>query len=426
VCVTVGLFNLSPSLRLLSGSIVKRRSLQQLGFGGANHLKWIQHSIQDCVVSSLSLSASLEVVTGSVHFCRNLSALVFAPDSRLARIDSSWIKWPVLQRVILPDSVLAVTESFCDCPSLNLVRFGQVQHLTNRSGFSRTALADVMLPASADIVAGFASDAESPHSLRISFGRDSRLFAASIARRYGFVGYPPQFLKAKREPLAGIRYRRRRICDRRGFPDSAMECLPSDGPRHASERRRFSHSKLSHNEGEFPNNDEDISAAGDGFSQAPDADEFEDMLVSEDGWPGGPPTGDGFVVPPASQMGRPPDLNEVDPNLIDAWLAAPAIPLDDTEEDKPDSETEAAALPELENDPISTERFVINIVESLHRSEPPLMMTPLLVIDAIVRLHGENARFVQKVGFESLTEYVREVTRLDDRPDEQPSGVAPR
>jgi hypothetical protein len=104
--------------------------------------------------------------------------------------------------VILPDSVLAVTDSFCDYPSLTLVGFGQVSHLKNLSGFSRTALADVLVPASVEIVAGFASDDDRPHSLRISFERESRLYAACLARRFGFVGYPPKFLKAKREPLS--------------------------------------------------------------------------------------------------------------------------------------------------------------------------------------------------------------------------------
>jgi hypothetical protein len=72
-------------------------------------------------------------------------------------------------------------------------------------------------------------------------------------------------------------------------------------------------------------------------------------------------------------MGSPPDLGEVDPNLIDSWLAAPPLLLDGSEEDERDSEAESAAVPQLENDPIRAEKFVIGITESLHRSEPPLM-----------------------------------------------------
>jgi hypothetical protein len=82
------------------------------------------------------------------------------------------------------------------------------------------------------------------------------------------------------------------------------------------------------------------------------------------------------------------------------------------------------ALGGLKNDPIRAERFVIDLAESLQRSDPTLMMSPLPVIDAIARLHGETAPLLQNAGFASLTEYVREVTRPDDRADSQPIFVA--
>jgi hypothetical protein len=136
------------------------------------------------------------------------------------------------------------------------------------------------------------------------------------------------------------------------------------------------------------------------------------------------------------------------------------LALDDTEEEESDCEAEVPALGGLENDPIRAERFVIrnlprqqmvsvqvrsycrsstvellpkqfssrnisiDLAESLQRSDAPLMITRLPIIDAIVRLDGESSMLLQNAGFARLTEYVREVPRPDDTPASEPIFVA--
>jgi hypothetical protein len=106
--------------------------------------------------------------------------------------------------VILPDSVLEVTESFCACPSLTLVGVGQVPHLKNLSGFLRTALADVLIPATVEIVAGFVSDAELPPSASRA---NASLCSARLASRVDLASLDTRQSFSKRNAsrfLAGI------------------------------------------------------------------------------------------------------------------------------------------------------------------------------------------------------------------------------
>jgi hypothetical protein len=88
-----------------------------------------------------------------------------------------------------------------------------------------------------------------------------------------------------------------------------------------------------------------------------------------------------------------------------------------SDDDELDAEVEAAL-----NGPLSEQtRFVIDLVASLNLSDPEMfLMTPVQVIDSIVQLDGRGERFFLDAGFATLTEYVREVSRLDDRPVSDP------
>jgi hypothetical protein len=346
--------------------------------------------------------------------------------------------------VDFPDSLHDIVDSFCGSNSLSQITFSAPARLRSLSGFAPTALTGLLVPDRVGFVRGF-RPLWPDSRFRMAFTRESICCDVRLDRRSGFISYAETALKTLRafedtEPLsrgeatallppAHETVSGSESSDPYLSDDHAGSGLGSAGP--------------SSDDPDIPPNDpwadapdqdsdstretmDDSDPAGAEFEvSGPPGDDDEAELFSNDPWTDVPV----LVIPdplstPASEAEPEGDSAEIDPDVLERWVETRHLPVEEFEAAMPNRDAADAVLNELNDDLQTVPPFIIDVVESLQRSDTPVTMTPLPVIESILELDQATGAFLELHGFPSLTEYVRARSRTDDDLDTQPLFVA--